>query len=376
MALKSPQFYIIPAEDWNAADAALIAEVEARNVARRETLAALETVQEIRTLLDRAIGERNAALEAEKIANENTRKSDEALLKTNSALTAANSAIANLNAEVRALNAKLLEAQKPPVVVPPPTTPTPGDVWPDEPAFTLEGLAALTVEKGQDDPSQAQYDAVRNALTWARAKGLAFKAWRGFLNPGEVFSHLHPNVGAYGKFGNLIQFGRERRFSFIADTVDQVVTTLKDPELKVYLEGLETLKARALVFNDADQYPLSDLKTMILRVRAFSKLPIIASLRATADIALYRNLGLIIEIQTFGNLSELKTFLAKPVDIFCFEARQPVTEAQLKAIYDTILASTIKPKAYFLYTDKALDWPGTPAGEVAILKNFIDRWKA
>lgn len=267
---------------------------------------------------------------------------------------------------------------------PPAPAPDGDDVWPDEPPFSVVGCAAFTVEKGQEAPDKAQYTRVREALAWAWDKKIGIKAWRGHLNLGEVKDHLGEDEAGREvapPLGNLIEFGRLLRMHFIADTVDVVIKNVDNDTLKWYLQSLETLKARAIVLNDADQYGLDGVKEMIDRARLFTNLPIILSLRGTADVAAFKALGkdVYVEIQSFGSLSELKnTFLKKAaiVDFFCFSAFKALTTSQLKAIYDAVLASPIKPKAFFFYTDRADDWPTMPQAEVDVLKSFVIRWRA
>jgi hypothetical protein len=268
--------------------------------------------------------------------------------------------------------AKLLEeAQKP--------TPSNGDdVWPDEPPFSIEGLAAFTVEKGQEAPDKAQYTRVREALFWAWDKKLKINAWRGHLNIGEVRDHLKDAP----PLGHLPNFGRRLKMHFIADTVDVVVKSVDNTTLQWYLQSLEDkLKACAFVLNDADQYGIEGAQHMIERMRQFTQLPIILSLRGTANVAAYKALGenVFIEIQTFGKPDEMKnTFLPKApiVDFFCFPAFKAMTAQQLKTIYDIVLAAKVMPKAFFFYTDAADDWPAMPQTEVDVLRNFVTRWKS
>jgi hypothetical protein len=321
---------------------------------------------------DRRIGE---LIEQGQIQDDKLTKAQERISELTEQSANADEQVITLTEQLRLATNRINEL----VAQGPTPAPAPdGDsVWPDEPPFSFEGLAAYTIEKGQEEPSKEQYTRVREALIWAWDKKLGVNAWRGHLNLDEVKEHLKAAPG----LGNLPQLGQRLKMHFIADTVDVVVKSTDNPTLKIYLEGLEKLKARALVFNDADQYPLFDLQLMLERVRAISKLPIILSLRGSANVATYKKLGpgIYVEIQTFGNVSEMKnTFLPKAadVDLFCLAAFKALTAAQLKAIYDTVLTARQKPKGIFFYTDTAVDWPAMPQAEVDILKSFVTRWRA
>jgi hypothetical protein len=231
----------------------------------------------------------------------------------------------------------------------------------------LKCVAALTIEKGDNEPSDEQYATIRNVLMQASSMG--FNTWRGFFNPHEVRSHMNMEAGDPN---HLPHFGRSTGLVFIADTVDAVIPQLNDADLSAYIKGLEAMGAMALVFNDADQYPIEALENMVGRVRVLSDLPIIASLRASANIAGYAMFDYV-EAQTFGTTNELLDFLVLPFDLYCLDARETMTAATLRERGEMILAAN--PKAFFYYAAEAGDWLAMPAEEADAIESIIERWK-
>lgn len=232
----------------------------------------------------------------------------------------------------------------------------------------LNCVAALTIEKGDNEPSDEQYATVRHVLMQAASMG--FNTWRGFFNLDEVREHLNMEPGDPN---HLPQFGRTRGLEFIADTIDVVIPRLNDADLSAYIKGLETMGARAVVFNDADQYSIETLEKMVGRFRVISDLPVIASLRASANIRMYTMFDYV-EAQTFGTASELPNFLALPFDLFCLDARETMTAATLNERGEIMLAA--QPQAFFYYASQAEDWLAMPAEEAAAIKGIIERWKS
>lgn len=299
-------------------------------------------------------------------------KADRRISELTEQAASADVQVLQLNEQLRLATVRIQEL----IVQQPFQSPSNDDVWPNEPPFSVSGHAAFTVEKGHGLPSTTIYKAVSEALFWAWDKRIGIDVWRGFLNYDEVMEHLKPAP----QYGDLVSLGRMLHMHFVADTVDAVMIEVDLPELKRYLEGLEKLKARAIVFNDADQYGLEGVQLLIDLARLYTDLPIILSLRGSADVEAYRSLGkeIYIEIQTFGTVSEMKnTFLkkAKVVDIFCLGAFKAMTAAQLKALYDTVLAADAMPRSFYFYCDLPEDWPAMPQAEVDVLKSFVTRWR-
>lgn len=232
----------------------------------------------------------------------------------------------------------------------------------------LSGVVALTVEKGDNAPSEEQYNTIRNVLVHASTMG--FNTWRAFFNFDEVRHHINTS---FDDPNHLPQFGCRNGLVFIADTVDAVIPRLNDDEVRQYIQGLEAMGAQAFVVNDADQYPVDVLEHMVSRIRAVSGRPIIASLRGTADKNAYPMFDFL-EAQTFGTFDEFSSFLAQPFDVYVLDAREKMTAESLQERGNMILAS--RPSAFFYYTAKADDWLAMPHEEVETIKSIINHWKS
>lgn len=315
-----------------------------------------------------------------------------------------------LAARIADLEKQLADALKPPppVVIPPPVV-VPPVIKPRTLTLTREvikDLAGITIENGNSEPNAAQYALVRATLKQAAEMG--FNAARWFMNEAEVKKHL---TLVNATTDHLPNYARSLGMTYIADTVDSVVwSTLKEidnpksspaenakslQDLRVYLEGLMKLGARAFVVNDANQYrdnknadgsplyPAGTLERIVSRIRAVTPdMPLIASLTGNADIVSYRIMPgdskevaagkfNFVEAQTFGKPGELPGFLGKPFDAFVFDGRKGVTEAYLRAVQPMILAAN--PDAFFWYPTLASDWQTMPA-QVAIIKDTVQAW--
>lgn len=230
----------------------------------------------------------------------------------------------------------------------------------------LPRLAGMTIENGQDAPSQAGYDRVRKAMQWGQRMGL--NACRFFLNAAEVRAH----VAGTGTLGNLPAYARECGLRFLADTIDAIAPKMTNDELRLYMDGLAALDCEGVYINDANRIDLNVLKTLVKRIRdAAPTMPIFASLTASANLETYKALVDYVEIQTFGTLPEFTTF-AKKDAILCLDLRQQMTAKDLKARLD-ILAKT--PRSFFLYADKAEDYEAAPDDEDALVKGYVSAWK-
>src|SRR5688500_14941641 len=89
----------------------------------------------------------------------------------------------------------------------------------------LKCVAALTIVKGDNEPSDEQYATIRNVLMQALSMG--FNTWRGFFNPHEVRNHMNLRAGYPN---HLPHFGRSSGLVFIADIVDAVIPQLNDSD--------------------------------------------------------------------------------------------------------------------------------------------------
>lgn len=326
---------------------------------RSDLQIALDKGKEITIAFNQAVTERNTA--------------QGALLEANKALAA------SVDRE-RALQARILELQKPPVVIPPTPPPTSGKITRE----FLPRFAGFTIEKGRSAPTAALYSQVKTALRWGRAGDLDM--WRGFFNPQEVIDHLK----ATPPLGNLPEYGRSIGYQhWIADTIDRILQLIpydpRDPadtKLKAYMDGLEKMGAEGVMVNDANRKPSADdpgitfeqLKGIIARLTNVApNMPIFVSLLGSADVSLYTALGVWVEIQTFGSVSELGTFLKKPV-IMCLDLRRPLSAADLKTRADLTLK--MPPKQFFFYADEVYDYDAMPDAEDAVIREFVQKWKA
>lgn len=307
-----------------------------------------------------------------------------------------------LNEQVINLKKQLADAIKPPVVVPPPPTKT---LAPLISKTEISNLRALTIENGDDEPDTDQYTLMRNVLT--KAHGMKFNAARWFMNALEIANHAKLRDT---DINHLPGFARSLGIAYIADTVDsEVWRTFKiedDPRktatekakaiasLKVYLEGLVTLGAKAFVVNDANTYrdgknkdgtplfPAKTLERIVGRIRSITPtIPIIASLTGNAVIASYKIMPGdakevaagkfdFVEAQTFGKVEELKGFFDNGFDVYCLDARTGMSEVDITTRGAVILAA--KPKAAFYYADLAKDWLNMTLGKQAAIRKVIE----
>lgn len=235
----------------------------------------------------------------------------------------------------------------------------------------ITGVAALTIEKGKKEPSDAMYSEVRDVMV--KAKGMGFNAWRGFFNEDEVREHQTRKASDPK---HLPEFGRTLGLDFIADTVDAMLPKLDINGQREYLKGLEAMGAQAVVFNDANQYETLDLVEWTDAVRrVLPNMPIIASLTGVANIAKYPMFDFF-EAQTFGNVGELENFIERPFDIFCLDARKAITAEGITTRAAAVLAAGRKVKAFFYYADLANDWLAMGLDKQNAIRKMIANWKA
>lgn len=328
--------------------------------------------------------------------------SEQVEMLTTEAAAAHNEVLA-LRAQVTGLEKALKEATKPPVTVPPvvipPTPPIIPNPIPTKPTISkteITGLAALTIENGDDEPGLDQYALMRKVLT--QAADMKFNAGRWFMNAFEVAKH---QTLKETDENHLPGFAMALGITYIADTVDSEVWRVLKIEsdlkktseekakatagLKAYLEGLAKLGAKAFVVNDANQYremkaldgtllyPSGTLERIVERIRAITpNMPLIASLTASATIGEYPMFDFF-EAQTFGTPDHVRQFLARPFDIFCLDARRQMSAVDITTRAAIILAA--KPKAFFYYTDRASDWANMPLDKVSAIRRMIEAWK-
>lgn len=293
---------------------------------------------------------------------------------------AAHKEVLALRKQVQELTQALEEAKKPPVVVPPPTPPAPNtrmNVWPEEPAFSIDRRVMATIENSMTEPSATQYTAVKRAADALHALGV--NAIRLYLGPLEVLGHLDPAAKPFGFLGNLADYIRGKKIHVIADGIDRVLKLLTDEQLAVHVAGLKTLRFAAVCWNDADKEPVSKLEDDVARIRAAGWTgSIIFSLRGTAKIAAYSEIkDIIFEFQTFGSDAEFRQYVATEADILCLDLREPQTRDRIARLFSVALAhKNTKPRGYTLYTSKTRDWVLTPPEEVAEIRSFTQRVKA
>lgn len=296
---------------------------------------------------DQAVTERNAAQAAE-LAERETR------LKTQKALAESVTRERELREE--------LDKRPLPTTPPVPTKIT---------RTSLPRLAGFTIEKSKSSPSTTLYNQVKTAMRWGQSMGLTH--WRGFFNATEVAQHVGLKAST---LGNLPDYGRSLGLGFIADTIDNDgIQALDNAAFKAYIEGLIKMGAEGVYINDADRaaLPFDRLTSLIARVRAVNaELPIFLSLLGSAKLELYKPIADHIEIQTFGSLAELTTFLKRDV-IMCLDMRKALTAADIKARAEIALKAP--PKQFFLYADLPTDYDAMPDEEDELVRAWVKAWK-
>jgi hypothetical protein len=321
----------------------------------------------VATLLE-TLKETTAQRETYRLTAESQEENLKALAKK---FTASEQDKVALSKQVQELTRALEEAKKPPVTVPPPPIPHPIPRPPVISKTEISGLFALTIEKGKKEPTDAMYADVRTVLM--KAKGMGFNAWRGFFNIDEVREHLARKASDPK---HLPQYGRSLGIDFIADTVDAMMPKLDVNGQREYLKGLEAMGAMAVVFNDANQYETLDLIEWTDAVRrVLPNMPIIASLRGNGRISEYPMFDLF-EAQTFGKEEELLTFLDRPFNIFCLDARKSISAEGITTRAAIVLAREEKLKAFFYYTDLASDWLTMPLDKQQAIRKMIENHRA
>jgi hypothetical protein len=282
-----------------------------------------------------------------------------------SSLLDANRALGESVARERELQARILELTKPPVVIPPPTSPQ------KVTRTALGRWAGFTIEHGKVAPSVTQSAIARKAMDWG--KGMGMDLYRIFLNPSET--------GAMRKMTadnpeNFIAYGRSIGLRWMADTMDTILGLLPSRDaLKLYCDHLIAMGCEGFYVNDADRaaIPFETLKIMIGRLRDVAPdMPIFLSLMGSANLDLYKTVADYVEIQTFGTVLELATFLKRGA-IPCLDLRKPLTAADLKLRAEVALR--FPPACFFFYADLAQDYQDMPDDEDVIVKGFIEAWK-
>lgn len=269
----------------------------------------------------------------------------------------------------------------PPVIVPPAPPVVP--VMPLKPIISkteLNYVAGACITLGFKPPS-ATVDATARELM-KLISSMGFNTVRFFRNKDEVRDDLKRNPEDPR---NLYAAAKKLGLTVVADTINRAALDLSDTELSQYLAGLKSLGAALLVFDDANQYlepkkdgtryPPNTLKDMVARVRQFSDLPILASVRANARVEDYKPLFEWVEFQTFGRLTELDDFLRLPADCFVLDGQATVGNDYLRGAHDVIMK--YPPNAAFWYTslDEDTDWRTMP-DKVALIEKTVKAWNA
>lgn len=244
-------------------------------------------------------------------------------------------------------------------------------VLPDEPGavpFNIEGHVLCCIVK-DNKPSLTQDNMTRQVISIAAAMGCT--GWTGFLNEQEVLEHLenidHPTV-------NLIKYGADRGLIFGADTVNAMLRVIpwteEDERFKAYFDGLVKLGARFVIWNDVDGeedgrrvYSPVAIAAGMGRIRAAlkaagaPKMPIVASLTAAAKPDFYRSeYGFdYVEMQTFGNLRELRGFMDDLFDVYALDAQDGYSVSQIQEARPYI----VKGAAHALRLYAGFDYDGT-----------------
>lgn len=306
---------------------------------------ALDKGKEVTLLLNQAVSERNTA---------------------QSQLLEANRALGASIARERELQARLAELTKPPVVTLPPTSSQ------KVTRAVLGRWAAFTIEHSKKSPSPTENAYARKAMDWGKSIGMDL--YRIFLNPTETRAMA---TMAVDNPENIIGYGRTLGLRWMADTMDTIVGLLKThTELKTHCDALIKMGCEGFYINDADRaaLPFDALKGMIGRLRAASPdMPIFVSLLGSANLDLYKSVADYVEIQTFGTVAELTTFLKRGV-IPCLDLRKSLTANDLELRIEVILR--YPPQAFFFYADLVTDYQDAPDVEDALIKEFVKAWKA
>jgi hypothetical protein len=248
----------------------------------------------------------------------------------------------NLRKRVRELEAS---APVPPVVVPPvippvieiPTVP---EVPPTStPELSGTGFTLTTDET----PGLNQDTAAGENMRLGASMGFEWARW--YRNAAEVQTDVKRRPDDPR---NLFALAQKLHLKIAADTMDVPALQYGDAQLAAYQSSLEDLGVSLWVVNDANQYremknPDGSLKyapgtleRLVERLRKNSKLPIMASLTASAAIGAYGMFD-VLEAQCFGRIGELDDFLKRPFGAFCFDARESVTLDYLMKAHDVTL---------------------------------------
>lgn len=328
-----------------------------------------DAVVSIKTLQD-------TIAENDRVYAESVRKC-EGLLKTNR----------DQASEIDRLKARIAELEAPPVVTLPPVIVPPAPpvvpVMPLKPIISkteLNFVAGCCITLGFKPPS-ATVDATARELM-KLISNMGFNTVRFFRNKDEVRDDLKRNPEDPR---NLYAAAKKLGLTVVADTINRAALDLSDTELSQYLAGLKSLGAALLVFDDANQYnepkkdgtryPPNTLKDMVARVRQYSDLPIIASVRANARVEDYKPLFDFVEFQTFGRLTELDDFLRLPADCFVLDGQATIGNDYLRGAHDVIMK--YPPNAFFYYSslDEDTDWR-TMTDKVALIEKTVKAWNA
>jgi hypothetical protein len=318
---------------------------------------ALTAAQNAANALSAMTTERNAAAGALEASNAAYEAERAAHLKTQRGL-------AESIEREKTLQARIVELTKPPVVIPP--------VTPQK--VTRQALgrwAGFTLEHGKSAPSHTQNAYARLAMDWGKSVGLDMV--RLFINPSEarLMSTMTDDNPE-----NIIGYARKIGLRWMADTMDTIASLLKTPtELKAYCDALAKMGCEGFYVNDADRMaiPFEALRLMIARFRAAApEMPIFVSLLGSANVDQFKTVADYVEIQTFGSLAELSTFLKRGV-IPCLDLRKPMTVTDLKARAEVALR--FPPQAFYFYADLVTDYQDMPDDEDATVQGIVAAWK-
>lgn len=348
------------------------------NQLRAEMTALSSTTDTIRSLLSLGNGD-DLVIAVQALVTENGNLKRERATQDNE--------IVQLQKSITTLTAQIAELTKPqPPEIEPPDMPdtqpiiTPTDPVAVKPTEKLSGLG-FTITLGLVAPS-LEVDTAAGELMRMGAK-MGFEWTRFFRNKEELSNDIWRKPDDPR---NLYALALQLGLKVAADTIDVIALRLTDSELDKYLDYIETMGAKLLVFNDANQYreaknadgspkyPPGTLERLVERVRKRSKLPLMASLTATAALGAYTMFDYT-EAQCFGRIGELDDFLKRPFDAFCLEGRASASLDYLMKAHDILLQ--FKPSFAWWYTafDKQTDWRTMP-DKVALIEKTVKALKA
>lgn len=217
------------------------------------------------------------------------------------------------------------------------------------------------------DDAGTEDDMVRQSIDKAVEVGCNSVTF--WMHPTEVEKHLE-NIDDPQQ--NTFRYAADRNVVIGADTIDAALRilpeTVNDEEFDAYVDGLITLGAKYLLWNDVDGldqgervYTPDEIESGMKRIRRALRnhpnIPVIASLTAGADLDDYRRLyGFeFVEIQTDGTIAELRNFMLLDADVFALFAEQDKSLNYLKDSRAIVVNSDAKAIRLYAIYDGSTD---------------------